>query len=206
MRDRRWKARKGNCISMPILVTVLGHRLGLPVALARAPLHLFAKYQRDDGSWANIEATTGGYKLDASYISELEITDLAIQQGTYLRALTRREAVASMLETLVHHLKERGHYDRVMQVAEMSLRLYPDDFAAYLSARSVYVNQINDLRSRYALVWDLPPYERALFRNWGFAADQLEQRARALGWTPPSAEVEAAYMRTIESVRPQSAQ
>jgi hypothetical protein len=35
--------RKGNCISMPILVLILGQRLGLPLALATAPRHVFVK-------------------------------------------------------------------------------------------------------------------------------------------------------------------
>ena len=33
------KTRKGNCVSMPVLMLVLGQRMGLNIGLAKAPLH-----------------------------------------------------------------------------------------------------------------------------------------------------------------------
>ena len=41
--------RKGNCVSMPVLFVILGQKLGLPITLAIAPNHVFAKYKRDNG-------------------------------------------------------------------------------------------------------------------------------------------------------------
>lgn len=55
--------RKGNCVSMPILVAILGQRLGLPMALATAPHHVLVKFADDvQQAWLNVEATAGGFK------------------------------------------------------------------------------------------------------------------------------------------------
>ena len=42
-------SRKGNCVSMPILVAIVGQRLGLNTALATAPEHLLVKFVDDQG-------------------------------------------------------------------------------------------------------------------------------------------------------------
>jgi regulator of sirC expression with transglutaminase-like and TPR domain len=55
--------RRGNCISMPILLVVLGQKIGLDITIASAPQHVFAKFRKDDGSWVNIEATNDAVML-----------------------------------------------------------------------------------------------------------------------------------------------
>ncbi|NUS61132.1 MAG: hypothetical protein HOQ01_09305, partial [Lysobacter sp.] len=66
-------SRRGNCITMPVLFAILGRRLGLELALARAPHHLFVKVRDDDGRWFNVEATAGGLKSDDAYVRDTYI-------------------------------------------------------------------------------------------------------------------------------------
>jgi regulator of sirC expression with transglutaminase-like and TPR domain len=85
------RTRRGNCVSMPILLVILGQKLGLDVTLATAPLHVLAKFRNDQGQWINIEATSFGTKRDANYQQELGITPKAMVSGIYLRPLSQRE-------------------------------------------------------------------------------------------------------------------
>lgn len=72
--------RKGNCVSMPILVVILGQRLGLRVALTTAPHHVMVKFADDmQQAWLNVEATNGSFKYDSSYERETGITEKAVE-------------------------------------------------------------------------------------------------------------------------------
>ncbi len=70
--------RRGNCVSMPILLVILAQKVGLNMTLAMAPEHVLAKLRNDDGQWINIEATSFGTKRDVSYQQELNISPKAI--------------------------------------------------------------------------------------------------------------------------------
>jgi regulator of sirC expression with transglutaminase-like and TPR domain len=58
--QRYLTARRGNCITMPILFLTLGQRIGLNLTLAEAPLHVFVKYTDASGKVWNLEPTSGG--------------------------------------------------------------------------------------------------------------------------------------------------
>ncbi len=68
------RTRKGNCVSMPTLLVILGQKLGLNMTLARAPEHEFARLQDTNGRWFNIEATSPASPPDEKYINELHIS------------------------------------------------------------------------------------------------------------------------------------
>lgn len=96
--------RKGNCVSMPLLFVILGQRLGLPVALATAPNHVLVKFADDmQQMWLNVEATAGGFKYDSSYQRETGISEVALDNGLYLRPLLPHEGVGVIAGTLMEH-------------------------------------------------------------------------------------------------------
>lgn len=93
-------SRNGNCVSMPMLVLILGERLGLDVTLSTAPLHVFVKFTDDaSGQTWNFEATSGGFARDSHMRQEMPMSDQAIANGVYMKALSRREALAVMAST-----------------------------------------------------------------------------------------------------------
>lgn len=53
------ETRLGNCVSMPILFLILADRLGLDMALAMAPTHLFLRHRDEAGGVVNLETTSG---------------------------------------------------------------------------------------------------------------------------------------------------
>jgi len=88
-------SRRGQCVSMPVLFLILGCRLGLDVALASAPEHVFVRYTDEHGRTHNLETTSGAYPArDEWYRQNFPITDRAVESGIYLRTLSAREAVA----------------------------------------------------------------------------------------------------------------
>jgi regulator of sirC expression with transglutaminase-like and TPR domain len=94
--------RRGNCITMPILFAALGQRIGLAMTLAEAPLHVFVKYTDDAGKVWNLEPTSGGgFTRDEWYREKLPMSDQAVANGVYLRALPHEEAVTVIASFLL---------------------------------------------------------------------------------------------------------
>src|SRR3546814_1123946 len=93
-------------------------KLGLNVHLSTAPLHMFVRYtnpqnQRD----LSIEPTSGGYPTrDVWYRENLPMSDMAVEQGLYLKTLTKRESIAHMATTVMEYLMVKGRYQEAIAV------------------------------------------------------------------------------------------
>lgn len=125
--------RKGNCVSMPTLLIILGQKLGLNMTLSQAPQHEFARLQDVNGRWFNIEATSPGSPPDSKYINELHVTSLSMQSGIYMRTTTPRETVAAMLgplESIYAHTRPPGY---LLGLAKLEQRLDPKNANEYVS-------------------------------------------------------------------------
>lgn len=118
------RTRLGNCVTMPLLATILGRRIGLKMTLAAAPLHVFVKYTDDSGTVWNLEATSGlGFTRDIWYRKELPMTDSAIGSGIYLRPLSEEENVALMATSLIEHdMKITHRPENAIIIADVILR------------------------------------------------------------------------------------
>ncbi|WP_407352161.1 transglutaminase family protein [Luteimonas sp. R10] len=192
--------RKGNCVSMPLLVLILGQRLGLPVALATAPHHLMVKFADDtQQAWVNIEATAGGFKYDSSYERDTGITPLAIRNDLYLRPLRPREGLGPIAGTLMEHYGALKDGSMLLEVADMALAANPKDVVAMVWKANAYYLQLQERYvERYPDPADIPPaqiadYERLRRENLAWF-DKAEQ----LGWVPRTPEQEAAYLQSIQ--------
>ena len=79
------RTRRGNCVSMPILVLLVGERMGLNLALSTAPLHIFLRYTHESGREINLEATSGAHPARTLwYRQNLPMSDRAVESGLYL--------------------------------------------------------------------------------------------------------------------------
>jgi regulator of sirC expression with transglutaminase-like and TPR domain len=195
------ETRRGNCVSMPVLLAILGTRLGLPVYLAKAPNHLFVKYRDDGGAWHNIEATSGGYKRDASYVRETGISERAVENGLYLRSLDAREALATLAGDLVQALADRGDHDGAMQLAQQVQDADPRDVDAMARLGSLHASAMTRFHTRWPEAANVPAEMHARYRAHAEANRAWFARAEALGWVEPTASQDAAYLRDIEGER-----
>jgi len=88
--------RKGTCATMPVFWYIIADRLDWPVNLVVIPGHIFVKY--DDFEYGNIDATVqGGYIPDSRFITDAQIPERAIEQGAYLRPLSKKEAISALI-------------------------------------------------------------------------------------------------------------
>lgn len=192
--------RKGNCVSMPILVAILGQRLGLTITLSTAPEHVLAKFADDTQQmWVNVEATAGGYKRDESYIRDTGISQVALDNEIYLRPLRPREAVGVMASTLMEHYARERDGEALMALADLALKANPKDTVAMIwKANAAYLLIQSRYQQRYPRPENIPPgligeYQRLSQENHAWFA-----RAEALGWAQKTPEQDAAYLKSIQ--------
>lgn len=178
--------RKGNCVSMPVLLVILGQKLGLEMTLATAPEHLLAKSRAGAGPWVNVEATSFGFKRDSSYVQELGITRLAVSNAVYLQPLSKRESIGALLGTLMEFYGDLGKQTHRMAVADMALQLNPKDIVAMLHKGNAYYRL---MKSMYLDVYPsqqaIPRAKQAEFAALARGNRIWFQKAEALGWVQP---------------------
>jgi regulator of sirC expression with transglutaminase-like and TPR domain len=182
--------RKGNCVSMPTLMMVLGNRIGLKMTLAHAPYHNLVKFTGGDGREWNLEATSGGGFTRESHYRKLmpDITDEAVKSGIYLRGLPRAELIATTVSgMLVSRLMEQGRLEDALAVADRLLKHAPDSMHLKLTRASILTLFIRrDVVSKYKTMEEIPPdvlaYADDLYRQNEAAFDEAER----LGWREPA--------------------
>lgn len=192
--------RKGNCVSMPILVAILGQRLGLTITLSTAPEHVMAMFADDaQQAWVYIEATGGGYKRDESYIRDTGISQTALDNEIYLRPLRSHEAVGVIASTLMEHFAREGNGDALMALADLALTANPKDTVAMIwKANATYLLIESRYQRKYPNAADIPKdlvpdYQRLSRENLAWF-----EEAEALGWVQKTPEQDAAYLKSIQ--------
>lgn len=199
------KTRTGNCVSMPLLVLLIGERLGLDVHLAVAPLHLFVKV-KVDGQNLNFEATSGGLKSNESYMKEFLITPDAIKNGIYLRNLSKKQTIAVMITELAQIYSRKSQkssdFDKSFEFTQLMLKYDPNNVSAMLirgnTWRNILNRDLNDFKSRkIPLTIEIKRHFDALLsRNL-----QWYSKAESLGWREPPRDYDERYLKMVNEVR-----
>jgi regulator of sirC expression with transglutaminase-like and TPR domain len=194
--------RKGNCVSMPILVAILGQKLGLEVTLSTAPEHIFAKFRNDQGQWVNIEATSFGYKTDTSYRQDMRISQKAMTSGIYLGTLTKRESVTVMLGTLMEFWGKQGINDSRILLADKMLQVYPKNVSVMLQKGNAYF-QISKEKylMKYQSLDQMTSEQREEFQMLKSNNKLWFDKAEALGWAQLSQAQNIEYKKSIQGIK-----
>lgn len=192
--------RKGNCVSMPILVAILGQRLGLPITLSTAPEHIMATLVDDaQQEWIYIEATGGGYKRRESYILDTKISPAALNSEIYLRPLRPSENVGVIASTLMEHYALEGNSDGLMEVTTLALTANPKDTVAMIWKANAYYLQIQERYQRkYPNPNDIPEDKVTDFKHLSRENLVWFEKAEALGWGQKTPEQDEAYLQSIQ--------
>ncbi len=178
--------RLGNCVSMPILHLIVADRLGVNVRLSTAPLHMFVRYTDKRGNNLNIEPTSGGHPARSDwYRQNFRISDKAIENGIYLRTLTKRETVAHMATTVLEWLMIERRYQEAIDVADVILEHFPKDVHTILKKGEAY-NQIfkAEFLDRYPLTASVPKSLLPRYHQLASENARAFAKAEALGWEP----------------------
>lgn len=198
--QRYLETRKGNCVSMPILLLILADRIGLDVSLSVAPLHVLVKFTvPESGRTYNVEATSGGsFARDEWYIQKMGITPTALKNGIYLSRLSRTETAALITTTLGSDLFQKRKLKKAAEIFELILKYYPNSVHAMLKAGSIYSDLISEeFASRYQSPNDIPFAERASFETYLTKNKHYFDKAISLGWRRPESREERRYLNEI---------
>jgi regulator of sirC expression with transglutaminase-like and TPR domain len=178
--------RRGNCVSMPILMLLVGERMGLNLSLSTAPLHVFVRYTDPTGREMNLEATSGGHPARTIwYRQQMPMSDRSIESGLYMRTLTRREVVALMANVVLEFLMGERRFQDAIEVGEVILQNSPRDALTMVQVGTAYAGLMNaEFVELYPTPASIPPPLRARYTMLAGRNRQLFQTAEALGWEP----------------------
>lgn len=143
--------RKGSCMTMPMLHLVLADRLGWPIRAVRSPKHFFARYIQEGFDENNIEATSGGgYISNRQYMKDVGIPEKAIDNGVYLRTLSKKEYLATLLINNARHYQEReGDLDKAVEYLKLALSVDTTLSSAHWNLGGYYWLQAEQLYKEY---------------------------------------------------------
>ena len=201
------KTRKGNCISMPTLTLALMERIDPNVELygGLAPRHVFCRYHdRQTDDRFNVEPTNGGTPARNSWmIEESGISQVAVDKGTYLRDLTKREFVSVLMEPLCIKRRRTGDYRGEMRYANLMMTIAPNlispilmQLTAKMNLHDKYAYQNKAWKRREAL-----PLTEAEQREWHdlhMDVTKALKRVAKMGWREQTEEQRRAYLERIE--------
>lgn len=180
------QSRRGQCVSMPILFLVLAEKLGVELALAAAPHHVFVRYTDPAGRVHNIETTSGGHPArDEWFHRNFPMSDRAIENGLYMRTLNRREGCALMATTLIAHLWSQRRYEEMIAVATVVLEINPRDGQVEVALGSAHAGLIQaEFADKYPLPILIPAASRPRYRFLCRRNEAHFARAEAFGCQP----------------------
>lgn len=198
-------SRKGNCVSMPLLVLILGEKLGMDMSLSSAPLHLFVRLN-DNGDFYNFEATAGGLKQESSFINEFGISKKALENGVYLRSLSKKEAIGVMLTELARHFSQPNlediQFNTGLKLTDSMLKLDQNNVTAMIIRGNIWRNIL--YRDLDAFKLKKAPFTPAIKKHF----DELLSRnlkwyekAESLGWQEPTKEYDEKYLKMVNEAR-----
>lgn len=137
--------KKGSCITMPMLYAILGERLGFPIFASRLPYHFFVRYIPEEALakfHENIEATNGGsYVSNKRYQKDLLVPDKAIKNGVYLRTLTKKEYIATLLLINSNEWIVRKNLDKAKYYLELSMKYDSTFSSACMNYATVHLEE-----------------------------------------------------------------
>lgn len=169
--------KKGVCTSLPLLYMIVAEKLGYPIYAVEAPDHTFCRYVLNDGTYYNIEVTSGGGEVpDLFYIDDMHIPKQAFTNGVYMRTLSKKEYIGSLLHKNAVSYMIKGDFKTAIKYLEKSVGLHPKNSHNHKVLAHCYGKICNSLES---------PKER---KPYYFRAIEHEKIAENLGSAPPTPE------------------
>ena len=130
-------SKKGSCITMPMLYIVLGEKLNIPLKPVRSAKHFFVRYEPEEFTinfQNNIEATNGGgFISNKQYQEDVLIPDKAIKNGVYLRTLTKKEYIASLLLVNANEYLQIKNIEKAKHYYKLAMKYDPTFSSAFMN-------------------------------------------------------------------------
>src|SRR3546814_19962299 len=95
------------------------------------------------------------------------MSDMAVEQGLYLRTLTKRESIAHMATTVMEYLMVKGRYQEAISVGYAILDSYPRDGYTMVKMGTAAAQIMQrDFVQKYPGRTQWPQGEAAMFQHW----------------------------------------
>lgn len=148
-------SKKGSCITMPMLYVILGEKLNFPIKPVRSAKHFFVRYEPEEFTvnfQNNIEATNGGgFISNNEYQESVLIPDKAIKNGVYLRTLTKKEYIASLLLTNANEYIQNKNIEKAKHYYKLAMKYDPTFSSAYMNYGMTVFGEARQLEEK---MWD----------------------------------------------------
>ncbi len=148
-------SKNGSCITMPMLYIILGEKLNIPLKPVRSAKHFFVRYEREEFSINfrnNIEATNGGgFISNKQYQEDVLIPDKAIKNGVYLRTLTKKEYIASLLLVNANEYLQNKNIEKAKHYYKLSMKYDPTFSSAFMNYGMTVFGEAQQLEEK---MWD----------------------------------------------------
>lgn len=156
---------------------IIAEKLGYPIYAVEAPDHTFCRYLLENGKYLNIEATSGGGEIpDLFYIDDMNIPKQPFRNGVYMRTLSKKEYIGSLLHKNAVSYMIKGDYKMAARYLEISVSLNPKNSQNHKVLAHCYKKICNSIES----VEERKPYY--------FKALEHDAIAENLGIAPPCPE------------------
>ena len=136
-------SKKIDCDDTSFIYLSIADALGLPLVAVSAPGHLFVRFILNDGSYINWETTSTTERGNDYYISWRNISPVAIDNGVYLRNLSRHEIIALAYNNRGSAWAGKGNLDEAIKDYNKAIRLNPNHAAAYNNRGFAWFNKGN---------------------------------------------------------------
>ena len=196
-------SKKGNCVTMPLLMVLLGHRLGLDVTASTAPKHVLVKWRNEIGTWINLEATSGANPARDVWIrQQMPMTDEAVANGVYLQPLTKTETAAVIVTTLAEYYFEQQEYQKAIAIADLVLEFYPKAVGSMVLKATAFGRlRRQQFVAKYPSPAQIPMAERGYFEYLSVNNQRWFEHAEALGWREETSDSKQNYLQQVDQAR-----
>ncbi len=131
----------GTCVSLPVLYTAMGRRLGYPIKLVLTRGHVFCRWDGPKTRF-NIEGSGEGFaSFDDEYYTTWphKLSKQQVEAGQFLKSLTPREELAVFLSARGHCLEDTGKFAECLVAYSQANALVPENpvYLHFLSSAMV---------------------------------------------------------------------
>lgn len=127
------------------------------------------------------------------------MTDQAIDNGIYLKPLSRKETVAVMITVLAEHYMQEKKYKKAWAISDLSLKYYPKYVNAMLRNGSAFFCMLQEyFVKKYPDQNDIPQNQREAFHFLSKGNRYWFSKAEALGWREPNRSYEEKYLKAVK--------
>jgi regulator of sirC expression with transglutaminase-like and TPR domain len=201
--------RKGNCVSMPTLFYALLQRLDpkYPICGVESPRHYFCRIKdRQTKDSYNFEATHGGAVNNLFYIVKNDLSQKSIDSGLYLRDLTKKEYLGSLIQILVHKYRDKNEFQTAIKYNELALELSPKSAVPIIGKCALNAELACRLYEKRAREGKLSEKETELYNKYSAISREYGDKAFSRGWREWTQEDTKKYLETVKNEKEKRAQ